>query len=237
MMKTALFAGIAVAGLAAQAHADIVYDHLTSTTPGGISFCNEWNTTPRETASNMESPGGQENIAEAAQRLTLAGTARFITQLDASQWAFSAQGPGSGPCIADVTLALYTVNGNIPGSLLWSGTVTGVSMNPGNTTAAVPISFFPNVTVPNVVFLSISHSNIVNQRGFMGLSWNPNSVGIAGFGGPWADKDSTTGLWTQELPGTDGSMMVRMTAIPAPATLPLLGLGFAMQRRRRPFRS
>jgi hypothetical protein len=234
-MKLSPFSVMAAAFTLSHAvQAGIVYDHFTFHPPSGIVFCHDWQTSPAETASHIEIPGGSENISQAAQRLTLAGTDRFVTRLDMSGWAFGATAPGSGPVVADITAYLYADAGGVPSGLLWSGTATGIALNPTNspTPGTVNVSYFPNVTLPNTVFLAFSHSNISNQRGFMGMTFSSSPGGGIGQAGQWLFKDTTTGLWNPPPLGSGDSLLARLTAVPAPGTLLLLAAGFMCPRRR-----
>jgi len=228
LLKKACVAGALCAG-ALPAAGSIVYNHYSSSANGMVA-CHDWDTSPQETSSGVEVPGGLENTSQGAQRLTLVGTDRFITKLEMAAWAHTASVPGTGPCITDITAYLYTANGTLPGTLLWSGTAAGVVMNPNSFSSAgmVNVSFFPNVTVPSTVFLGFSHQNISNQRGFMGMAFD-TEPGL--FAGPLTFKDSTKGLWTPSW--SDAILIARLTAVPGPSAILALAIGLMPLRRRR----
>ena len=207
------------------ASASIIYNHfVTSTTVVGT--CNDFRTNPAETSSSVEMEGGLENSSQVAQRVTLAGTDRFVTRLDMGLVTYFTS------CTTDMTAYLYTNQGGVPGSLLWSGSVTGVVLTPSPANTVVPVSFTPNIFVPESMFIAFSHENIIDQRNFMGTAVANPFFGV-GQPGNWAAKDSSTGLWS-DLGPSIYDFSARITAIPAPTAGWLAALGpLVLSRRRR----
>lgn len=232
-----VIAGLSAAVCAGHARASIVWQHFSA--PAGVCTSNEYLTVPPESSSSDERAGGSESSAQIAQRITLAGTDRFVTRVDLRVWQLGATIAGSGPCLADTTLRLYTVGGSMfPDQLLWEGTIAGTSLNADNNNFSGPvtISFFPGVTVPATLFMAVSHQNISNQRGSMGAAFEPfGAGGIGTASSVWALQSSATGVWANDTFLPDPTMEATFTAVPGPwgaAGLAALGL-VGWSRRRR----
>jgi hypothetical protein len=190
----------------------------------------------------MEVPGGPETSSQIAQRIVLAGSDRLITQFELRMWALAPQQGSSGgdtSVRADLTLRLYSpfpTGARLPSQLLWEGTITDVVMMPTADALAGPVTvtFAPNVVVPDTLWFAISHANISNQNGPMGIAYElPTSSGIGAVNTTWALQDTNLGAWFPDFAGPSPTMQGRVTAIPSVfAAVPLGVLTLALAARR-----
>lgn len=213
---------LGVAGLASPAAADVVYDSYD----GGLVTRGYVISDPGEPHSHEELASGFENDAAGADLVTLAGTARFVTDFSIDLVSFN-----DNTTSADVTLTLYTNSGGLPGSVLWSGTVAGVDPS----AAGTEVSFAPMITVADTLIFGVSLTNIVGQTGdFMGFraTVQPPVVGESGVGA--LRLDSTTMAWEVDpFAESTFNIQARITAIPAPGLFVPGVIGLAAAWRRR----
>lgn len=160
--------------------ADIIFD---STIHHPVPFGHVWKMTdldPAESASLAENPAGFETEGRVGAALTLAGTARFVTQISipASSFHYASS--------ADLTLSAYTDAGGAPGSLLWTG-VQHVE-TPGQAGYAV---FAPSILVPDTIFYTLSYDNISNPERAFG-AFLAQSAPTVGLNGRMMTQDSIT---------------------------------------------
>ncbi len=192
--------------------------------PLGIFIINEAD----ENSSFQELPGPFEREWDCRQGdvITLAGTDRFVTQFSTRLWSTEGQG---ATVTTDVELTLYTRAGNLPGEVIWSGTLSNIVIS-GTTMREVV--FNPHVTVPDTLCFAVSFTNIAATRRFGVVSSQSNLVGTSGLG--TIRQDSATLAWREFAGPNDGFRHVdaQITAIPSPAALAVLPLVLLTKRRR-----
>lgn len=210
---------LTLAGLAAPASGDVVYDSYD-----GVMVLLYMISEQGEPHSGTELPGGFENDAAGADVVTLAGTDRFVTEFMVGL----GRAPVDGTQSVDATLTLYANDGGLPGDVLWSGTIAGIAPS-----VATEVVFSPNITVPDSFIFGLSLANIVGQTGGMGPMWTTAAPTVGSSDSAILRQDSTTLEWEPDpfSPPTY-NLQARITAVPAPAgALPLL-FGIAAARRR-----
>jgi hypothetical protein len=224
---------VAVAVAGASARADVVYNVQSLNHPQIVVFSHD----AGESSSTDEHPGGFEVESQSGQHVTLAGSARFVTQVDLSLtgWRNSPAVPPTTASLA-MTLRIYAFGAVTPGALLWEGTssVQTFAVPTFSQAPAIPVSFQPNVLLPDEVILAISHTQISGQVA-------ESLIGnVASFPGPvvgagdtnWFSQDTATGVWSRaDQPNV--YLQARITAIPEPAGLGLAGVLLIAARRRR----
>lgn len=219
------------------AHAVIVYDYpVTSPNIQALTFAHD----PIESSSTSEDPRGGENTSEIAQLISLAGTDRYVTNVQL--WLGRFPGATGRSAVLDATLRIYTVVGDLntglPGNLLYEGTVANIALAPN---ASVPVTFQPNVTVPTNIFLAISNPRVQIDQPLMqpevitgfrsGMSGRPrigNAVPV------WRHHLTATGAWIRDpfIGGGTFYLNATVNAVPSCATLlPILMLAAARRRR------
>jgi hypothetical protein len=220
-----------VAGLvaASSASAEVVYNAMTAGNPNPfwVNFTHDRG----ESSSTDEQPGGSENDSQTGQHVTLGGTSRFVTQIDMRIGGYGT--PPFDLVSMAMTLRIYGLSSGMPGSLLWEGTSAVQTFSVTFTGNSVPVSFSPNVQLPDNVVLAVSHSQISGQlTSFVGTvgQGTPGDVGVDDPG--WFMQDTTTGAW-RVLAVANDHIQARITAVPAPATVGLALVGVGLWRRRR----
>lgn len=211
--------------LAAPGYADIVYDSTRPHVAGNTIIWTMTDANLSESASYIETPGGNENEARVGAAISLAGTNRFVTSIQIPVAAIA------GITTVNFELTLYTNAGGSPGTVLWSGVTTSIAFfEPGSNA-----TFSPNVTVPGTFFYTLAYSGIPTSFSVFGARYSTIAASV-GSNGQMMTQDSTTLAWS---PSADthalDSIEMQVTAIPAPGSiaLPTLGLLSLVQRRRR----
>jgi hypothetical protein len=215
---------------AAPASAEVVFNTMTSGAP--TPFVVNLSHDRGETSSTDEEPGGFEHESQSGQHITLAGTSRFVTQID-----MRLGGYGGQPTTVSMamTLRIYGISSGLPGALLWEGTTDLQTFTVSFAPTVHPVSFFPNVQLPDDVILAVSHTQISGQQLSVVGTIGQGVPGDIGVDSDWFSQDATSGIWTV-VPGPTAPdhFQTRITAIPAPASgmlgMGLLGVGL---RRRR----
>jgi len=190
-----------------------------------------------ESSSTHEIPGGIETQSQSGQVVTLAGSDRLVSLLEAEIEGLRL-GTETGTVSFATTVRVYSMEGLTPGTLLWEGTspVTSLNMS-GSGPIRAPISFSPNVVLPDTFAMLISHSNISGQNPnwYIGSSGTTLAPSVGTSQQATLFQDTATGAWdnmpTGQLPMY---LRFRITAIPAPGSAGLLlGCGTALMGRRR----
>jgi len=199
----------------------VVYDNTSTPTSGYWAPNGFW---PFSYYSPYEPTGYQVNLS---------GTDRLVTRFDL---LLSSSQPTT---ITSISLGLYMPDGYdgdgfqwAPGTLLWSGTSTDVSVN-GLTTLTFSV---PRVAVPDTfIWVIRADSNVAGLATF-----NPPTVGSSDdyywdLDGPsgqwWAQDFSCPPDYTTQSPYA--SFGAEIWAVPEPATGSLLALGLLGLLRRR----
>jgi hypothetical protein len=208
------------------AHATVVYNSRT-TSPNGIFIINEVD----ESSSFNERPNGvgeqREFDCRVGDVITLAGTDRFVTEFTTRLWSFA---PAS-PITTDVELTLYQNASNLPGAVIWSGTLTGISVAG---TTPIDVTFNPNVVVPDTLCFGIAFPSLTTSRAFGPLASGFVLVGSSPL--YTVRQDTATQAWRQDPLGTPFFHVdARVTAVPSPGmgAVAALVLPAVVSRRRR----
>lgn len=220
----------------AHAQSQLVYSRPPTTPGAAVVLVHE---SPFETSSSHEDPRGAENFSQLAQLITLSGTSRYLTNLETYVTRF--RNPSNISITTDATIRLYSADGPginaLPSSLLWEGTKRDLSLP---LFGHVPLTFTPNITVPDRIFIAISHDNIrlssFGQVTFgASCTLAPPQVGSART--HMRVQNTSTLAWSLDPFGDTQRfyMDARLTAVPSLGTLlPLLALpALQLNQRRR----
>lgn len=186
---------------------------------------------PDESNSRVELPGlpmEREFDSQIGDSITLAGTDRFVTSFTVRVAAFT---PTTFGAATDVELTLYTNSGGFPGTLLWNGTIAGISMP---TSSAYNVTYNPNITVPTNMVFSVALSNISNagHRPLGIVSSATSSVGTSGM--DVLVQDTATQVWRKEFyPQGFQNIQAMVVAVPAPGAGAFLATAALLIARRR----
>lgn len=227
MTQSGTLACAASLAAACVAHGELIYSRWSGSGINEtlIAIVHE----PGEATSRDELPGGLEFEAQAAQRLTFAGSSRHVTQLELKL----AGGNGaSGIATMGIIARLYDGSGATPGAELWSGSLTAQvsrSIAPGTV-----VTFAPNVTVPDRVYLAFEVTSVANQQNaYLGLACG-NSPPTIGQSDPNFVAEMTgTGEWEPYQPFPTMYFLARVNAIPAPWSGAAFGVLLLARRRTR----
>lgn len=212
-----------LAWCAGAARGAVVFQSSTGQT-STVMLSHEWGSPGlAEPASDFENPNGQENFSQVAQRITLGGTDRFATSISMRLAGFrnlNAPGPATRTITTDVTMRVYQAAGGLPGAEVWSGTLSAVSLTvSGGTIGFVPLTFSPNVTLPDTMFVAISHQNISGDNVIFGagcVSTGSPSVGSIPSPNRWAVQSTSTGIWTLDAFTPSPVLQLTINAVPSP---------------------
>lgn len=215
------------------ARASVVYSAFQA--PQAYWVLHDGNTvSPAETDTRIESPGGIEHDAQAAQLVNLAGTDRLVTLFEVRLASFSSQ-TGSSTSVR-VHLTLLQSDQGVPGAEIWSGSVAGVTLLGGQNTSTI-VAFSPQVIVPDSFFFAMAMSEITSTALVFGPSAQIVGASVGSHGAGVYVQDSATQAWSVD-PGSLApplNLQARITAVPGPgAAAGLLVLApLAVLRRRR----
>ncbi|RKZ12009.1 hypothetical protein DRQ53_15355 [bacterium] len=232
MSRIALLAVCSVVMVASGASADTIYRASNSSSGGTVFTFHDRFDGYTETGSADEQPGGGEESSAVAQRLSFVGSARESSRFILTLGEIMFGAPRTDIDL-DVTLELRGAAGDTPGALLWSGTSHAFFQDGSFTYRSTNVSWEPTIVLPDSVFAVISYANIVGQgETALGVSAVPYAVGdfprppIIEFYTPdqeWIDSGATQ---------REGYLEFRVTAVPSPGALALLGLAACGRRRR-----
>ncbi len=221
----------ATLSLPAASHATIVFDSFTAPSSTRVVVLSH---DANESSSTHELPGGFESESQSGHAITLAGTDRHITQIEAKMAALRISFVNSGSVSFATTLRIYSLNAGVPSSLLWEGTTDVLTLN-FNSSGYVeaPIVFTPNMVLPDSFAVAFSHSSISPTT-----DWLPGTAAKSGFptlgsSSPnWFFQDTASGVWDFYPNSVEQSLQLRITAIPAPSAM-LLSLALLAGAHRR----
>ena len=169
-------------------------------------------------------------------QVTLAGTDRSVTLLETVVQVNPAAGDTTN-FLLSFDLQFNTVSGTTVGAQTFTQSYTTAPI-PGTAAAAFLFGFaVPNVTVADTFVYSLRvHRLAGSNTGSVGMQAH-NSVPTVGNSDPtffWS-QNPTTSAWTQSaFTGGNANFRTRITAVPEPASMAVLGLGaLAVIRRRR----
>lgn len=188
-----------------------------------------------ETGSANERPGGGENESAVADRVTLAGTSRFVTRVETVVSTFA----GGNWSSLDVVMTAYADAGGLPGDVLWSGATRGVTPTLFNNRRTADVAFEPNIVFPDNVIVGFALENIVGQaQSALGIDFR-RGIPTVGQSDPTVlYQDSTSQGWSiyaDPIPNGPWNMGLVISAVPATSSLvmlPAAGLLLAVRRRR-----
>lgn len=216
MKKLALLAGLAT--LSALSQADIVYQNMTGMT----------------TASYRMASGASTSL-EFGDQVSLAGTARTLTQVRS---IMQVQATGLGNYDFDVAMRFRALDGagTTPGTVLGGATyqIRGLGEGAWNLT----FGGFTPVTVPDNFVVTFALTRVGGNTGGVGFQFNAANPPAVGTSDPtffWREN-TAGGTWgTFNFGGTNANLALELTAVPEPATMAVIGLGLAgvAARRRR----
>lgn len=229
MKSMSIVATLAACGIA---HAEVVYSawQSTNTPVQALAITSEFG----ETSSTHEIAGGFEDEAQAAQRITLAGTSRHITTLEVRIGGFRGS-PIQQTATLTTTVRFFSVVNGLPGAEIWSGTAANVVVGQWNSPGAI-LTFQPNITVPDAIFLSWGFDSIASQasQAQLGLSCQVNNPSIGHADPLWAVQETATGAWSNDPFGpAPVDFQARINAIPAPGVGAVMLTLLCTARRRR----
>lgn len=137
-----------------------------------------------EASSFLETVTPGEARSRVGDRITLAGTDRYVTTFSTRVGSFSTR--AAAGLEVDVELSLYAsvptagglggASGSLPGALLWRGVVAGVVVPARGTGIAqtAEVVFSPLVTVPDTMFFAVGFTAV------RGGASDPRDVGVLG---------------------------------------------------------
>lgn len=133
-------------------------------------------------------------------------------------------------------LQLNSISGGVVGASFYSASYSAAPVAP--TLAAFLYGFsLPNIVVPDEFVYSFRmHRLAGSNTGIIGMQAH-NSAPLVGSSDPaffW-DQNPTSGVWSQfAFTGGNANFRARLTAVPEPASMAVLGMGaLALIRRRR----
>ncbi len=182
--------------------------------------------------------GPREAESRTGDRITFAGTDRFVTRFSTRLQAFSGTPQG---ITLGVQLSMYEVGaGGLPGALIWQGVSAPVSLA---TNVPVEAVFTPNVLVPNSICFAIGLTSVtvapMDIRSFGVVTTAQTQVGFSPL--TRLGQLSATGVWSiTDQTGQNGGVFhhleARVEAVPSPGTAAgmILAGGVVWNRRRRP---
>jgi hypothetical protein len=203
-----LFARRLALGLAALAA-------LTAAGPAGAGVIVYDNTVNRQPITWYSNVAGEE----LGDQITLAGTARLVTQLDLlfrPLFAASLQ--------ADTTVRLYANDGTggAPGTLLYAVTLPQVEYS-AEAVLSIPI---PSVAVPDTLTFTASFSNYSVPNAFVGLRvYTPPVLGTTEDFGWFNDGGGFVRFGDSRSPVSFYALVTATQAVPEPTSLALFGAG------------
>jgi len=201
---------LAWAAISAAPTQEIVYDNTTTSLDNNFPLLPAW---------EVES-------AEAGDEIWLGGSARTVTEL---KLIFNYRGTVPGTLDALVRFRQYDESFRGPGAAFYESPLTQVQ-----TTAGLhELNFsIPSVVVPDHFIWTIQVFNRQGSEGELGMAYfNPPTVGSSE---DWLWQRGGN-EWTAYSWGADpyANFGARLTAVPEPATLSVVGAGWLFLRRRR----
>lgn len=233
MLRAALTLGV-VGSLSASSGAAIIYD---ARGPGNSTVLIAERDEP-DSLTELTPPGSgpRETDSRAGDRITFAGTDRFVTRFTTRVQAFNGSPVG---ITLGVQLSMYEVGaGGLPGALIWQGNASPVSLASNSPVEAV---FTPDVIVPDAICFGVGFYSIVvaprDSRVFGVVSTARTQVGTS----PTTRirQDTGSGLWviedqTDQFGGAFHHIEARVEAIPSPGSATtLFAACIPLARRRR----
>ena len=228
-----VFAGGVFALLATSARADILAYNSTRSNPDGIVFINDFGSGYESNSRIETTPGGIESDAQTGDIATLAGSGRTVTMLEARFFRFANHITRAMSVTA--TCTLYSIAGNLPDQVLWSGQAVGsfsVAVNADH--QVLDLFFSPNVDVPGTFAFAIAIDNFTDDRDPMGPRYT-NSAPVVGSSPDYiVYQDSATSKWYQG-DSFSRNLEAKVWTIPGNGSMYLAGLACVrLCRRRRP---
>ncbi|MBY0312067.1 MAG: hypothetical protein K2W85_08360 [Phycisphaerales bacterium] len=233
MLRAAVTLGV-VGLLSASSGAAIIYD---ARGPGNATVLIAERDEP-DSLTELTPPGSgpREIDSRAGDRITFAGTDRFVTRFTTRVQAFNGSPVG---ITLGLQLSMFEVGaGGLPGALIWQGNASPVSLT---SNAPVEAVFTPNVFVQNSICFGIAFTSVAvaptDFRSFGVVSTALNQVGSS----PTTRirQATATGLWaiedqTNQFNGIFHHIEARVEAVPSPGTATaILAASMAIARRRR----
>ena len=229
--RTIGFGLVCVAG--AIAHADVVAYDSTRPSLFGIEVINDYGTR-FEPNSRVEVLGGGENDAQTGDIVTLAGSGRMVTQFETR---FARSLPFSTVKSLTATLTLYSLVGETPDQVIWSGQLTGAFTTSGATKESISLTYAPNVLVPDTFAFAIAIDDITNEpSSAVGIRFSQSAPTVGTSPEFVLMQDSASLAWREEDPFVH-NLEAKIWTVPGPGAAGLIGLGGAAMLRRRRGRS
>ena len=213
----------------AHANADVVYGFPGPPTTDAAVISHDFGESS-STSETAHGPGA-ELESQTGQRVTLAGTDRFVTQIDMALGAIFIGG-SSGTATLNSHLRLYTFSAALPDQLLWEGDSGIRTLNLSLPFSPVPISFTPNILVPDTFVIAVSHTDIAGEPTGWRIGNAANFSATIGSSGSVFSQSSVTGAWVFS-PSPFYGIHARITAVPGPAGLGVGIIAVAGRARRR----
>ena len=212
-MKRLLFALGALLALSGHGSAQqVVYDNTTSSLNNNVQLLPDW----------------LNDSDEAGDEIWLDGTARQVTG-----FTFLMTYRGTAPGTLDARIRFRDMNASddAPGDVFYdSGLISSLVTMHGINEYSLAV---PQVTVPGHFVWTVQLYNRQGSVGEIGPSYyNPASVG---FSDDWFWLSGNGSDWTAYSWGGEpyANLAARLTAVPEPGTLLVLGVGLFFVRRKR----
>ncbi len=223
--------GTVAAGLVgAAAQAEVVAYDSTRPSLFGIEVINDYGTR-YEPNSRVETPGGVESDAQTCDIVTLAGSGRMVTQFEtrfARILAFSTVKS------LTATLTLYSLVGETPDQVIWSGQLSGAFTASGATKESISLNYTPNVVVPDTFAFAIAIDNFTNEaNSAVGIRYSISAPTVGTSPDFVLLQDSASLAWRHEDASVH-NLEAKIWTVPGPGAAGLVGLGGAAMLRRRP---
>lgn len=158
-------------------------------------------------------------LVEAGDEITLASSALANSAMIGLYNSSSSGGS------ADVTLRLYDVNGSTLGSLLYTGTASGLSFSPSTNTYYTFNSI--NTMVPQTLVWTLSYTTVDSIAPEL-LDFDPPVTGTSDNTTVWWDQGSGLALTTPGYSTENYYFSLSGTPVPEPDSWGLLGIGLAV---------